>query len=155
MYCFLLFVVFASCTERSDSGKDTVMDLPVEKNGKKDSILKTINLKALVTHETYTDAGPGFEHFVLIENFSVLDMDSSIMVGLAAKYRDTASFPTNILRFYSSDKGFVSNEKKHNTKKINRNCVLAIIFGARYNSRKYIFYDKKGNITYEGSEWKK
>ncbi len=49
---------------------------------------------------------------------------------------------------------FISNQDSDDEKRINRNCIVAMIFGARYKPVQFTFYDKDGRIAYNGKFWK-
>lgn len=141
---FIILLIFFSCK-----------NLNSEKS-------KGVKLKMLYVHETPTELGTGFEHYILIEKFSRSDLDSARMLKAAIDYRDTVgkykypvAMPANILRFYNSDEGFSRNENMPDSLKVNKNCLVVIKFGYYNTPNSYIFYNRNGEIKYSGIYWLK
>ncbi len=119
-------------------------------------------LKLLGTHERFMEVEVYTEHYILIKDFSRSCLDSALIVNAALKYKDTTgivqynqpiAMPANILRFYNSDKDFILNKISWDNKKLNRSCLVVIIFGYFNKKTKYIFYNNKGDIIYSGDRW--
>ena len=102
------------------------------------------------------DEPPIYGHTILLKGIFKDCMDSTMMVNIATRYRDTVSFgrPANVIRFYSSDKRFIPYETSQVFREISKDCLVIINFSQDSGKvEAFWFFDADGDRTYCGNRW--
>ncbi len=118
---------------------------------------KACDFKEIKTMWTVASMHPGIDttyvHSVLIKEFDRECLDSNLLVNVALKYMDTVSIdtPVDLIAFYNSDVDVDYGEPSQKAD-VEKNLMLSVRFDKK-KPKKFVFYNNKGEIIYEGENW--
>lgn len=98
-----------------------------------------------------------YQHLILIEKLERRCLDSSITLRAIDAYIEGMNDekPVASIEIFNSKEGFDIGETLSQPKEIYKNCLVTIWFDPNTGKAyKYLFYDRDGDVAYEGPLWK-
>ncbi len=122
------------------------------------SLSKTNDLEKLFTIQLNNNGRISYQHLVLMEGLNKKNADSALILESVKIYLEKQKEDTPILsvEIFNSKSGYDPGESLSQSKEFYKSCVVTIWFDSlSAMPYKFYFYDENGEVSYEGSYWRK